>query len=314
VSATPEHLLGTQTVDEELAVPAALAGERVDRAVALLTGWTRSEVQELLANGSVLVDGQSVAKSRRLETGEVIELLGEPTAPGLPAPDPAIVPDVRYEDADVLVIVKPAGLVVHPGAGHADGTLVNGLLAHYPELAQVGDEARPGIVHRLDRDTSGVLVVARSQRAYDELVRMMAAHEVQRDYLALVWGHLDAPRGVIDAPIGRSIRRPTRMAVREGGRTARTTYVVRTEYDEPVVSLLECTLETGRTHQIRVHLQAIGHPVVGDASYGGARPGLALGRPFLHAKAVSFAHPVTGAPIAIVEPLPPELTAVLEQL
>ena len=136
---------------------------------------------------------------------------------------------------------------------------------------------------------------------------MMAAHEVERVYLALVWGHLDAPRGVIDAPIGRSIRRPTRMSVREGGRSARTTYVVLTEYAEPVVSLLECTLETGRTHQIRVHLQAVGHPVVGDASYGGARPALDLRRPFLHATAVAFAHPVTGERVVVEEPLPPEL-------
>jgi 23S rRNA pseudouridine1911/1915/1917 synthase len=143
---------------------------------------------------------------------------------------------------------------------------------------------------------------------------MMTAREVERRYLALVWGRLDAPRGVIDAPIGRSIRRPTRMAVREGGRSARTTYVVRAQYDDPAVTLLECTLETGRTHQIRVHLQAIGHPVVGDASYGGARPPLDVGRPFLHATAVSFAHPVTGEPITVDEPLPAELAAVLERL
>ncbi len=129
-----------------------------------------------------------------------------------------------------------------------------------------------------------------------------------------MWGHLDSPRGAIDAPIGRSVRRPTRMAVREGGRTARTTYVVRAAYREPVVSLLACTLETGRTHQIRVHLQAIGHPVVGDASYGGARPGLDLGRPFLHATAVAFAHPITGERIVVEEPLPPELAAVLDRL
>ncbi|MEX1008188.1 MAG: RluA family pseudouridine synthase [Acidimicrobiia bacterium] len=301
-------------MDEELAVPESLAGERVDRAVALLTGWTRSEVQELVASGSVLVDGEPVAKSRRLEAGELIELLDEPSVAGLPQPDLAVLPDVRYEDADVLVIAKPAGLVVHPGAGHADGTLVNGLLARYPELARVGDESRPGIVHRLDRDTSGVLIVARSQRAYEALVRMMTAHEVERRYLTLVWGHLDAPRGVIDAPIGRSIRRPTRMAVREGGRSARTSYVVREEHDDPVVSLLECTLETGRTHQIRVHLQAIGHPVVGDASYGGARLPLDVGRPFLHATAVSFAHPVTGELITVDEPLPAELAAVLDRL
>ncbi len=301
-------------MDEELAVPASLAGERVDRAVALLTGWTRSEVQELVANAAVLVDGEQVMKSRRLEVGEVIALLDAPRVAGLPEPDPAIVPDVRYEDDDLLVIAKPAGLVVHPGAGHAEGTLVNGLLASYPEIARVGDESRPGIVHRLDRDTSGLLVVARSPRAYEALVQMMAAHEVERHYVALVWGHLDAPRGVIDAPIGRSVRRPTRMVVREGGRSARTSYVVRSEHDDPVVSLLDCMLETGRTHQIRVHLQAIGHPVVGDAGYGGARSPLDIGRPFLHAAALSFAHPVTGRPIAVDEPLPPELEAVLARL
>ena len=295
-------------------VPASLAGERVDRAVALLTGWTRRDVQDLLASGAVLVDGEEVAKSHRLESGDVIELLDEPSAPGLPAPDPRVVLDVRREDDDVIVVAKPAGLVVHPGAGHLDGTLVNGLLARYPELAAVGDPMRPGIVHRLDRDTSGLLVVARSARAYEELVRMMAAHEVDRRYLALVWGHLDSPRGAIDAPIGRSARRPTRMAVREGGRRARTEYVVRAEFDEPEVSLLECTLETGRTHQIRVHLQAIGHPVVGDAGYGGVRPGLHIGRPFLHAAALRFAHPVTGEPVAIEEPLPDELATVLDGL
>jgi 23S rRNA pseudouridine1911/1915/1917 synthase len=301
-------------MDEPVAVPESLAGERVDRAVALLTGWTRSEVQELVASESVLVDGAPVAKSRRLEAGEVIELLDEPRAAGPPEPDPAIVLAVRYEDADVLVIAKPAGLVVHPGAGHADGTLVNGLLARYPEIARVGDETRPGIVHRLDRDTSGVLVVARTARAYDALVRMMSAHEVERRYVALVWGHLDAQRGVIDAPIGRSIRRPTRMAVRERGRSARTAYTVSAEYDDPLVSLLDCTLETGRTHQIRVHLQAVGHPVVGDAAYGGARPPLDIGRPFLHAATVAFAHPVTGAPVTVDEPLPAELAGVLAGL
>jgi 23S rRNA pseudouridine1911/1915/1917 synthase len=302
-------------MDEELAVPATLAGERVDRAVALLTGWTRREVQELVADGSVLVDGAPVAKSRRLESGEVIELLAEPAPPGPPGPEPDVPVTVRYEDADLLVVAKPAGLVVHPGAGHPHGTLVNGLLARYPELVDVGDRARPGIVHRLDRDTSGLLVVARSARAYDALVERLAAHDIERRYLALVWGRLDAPRGVIDAPIGRSLRRPTRMSVREGGRSARTAYEVRTVYAEPVVSLVECTLETGRTHQIRVHLQAIGHPVVGDAAYGGVRPALIeVDRPFLHAAALGFSHPVTGAPVEVVEPLPPELQQVLGHL
>jgi 23S rRNA pseudouridine1911/1915/1917 synthase len=304
----------TPPVPEPLAVPDALAGERVDRAVALLTGWTRREVQDLVAAGAVLVDGAPVAKSRKLEAGSVIELLAEPEVAGLPAPDPSIEVVVRHEDDDVVVVAKPAGLVVHPGAGHPDGTLVNGLLARYPEIAAVGDPARPGIVHRLDRDTSGLLVVARSPMAYERLVEMLAAHEVERRYDALVWGVPDAPRGVIDAPIGRSVRRPTRMSVREGGRGARTAYEVVDTFRDPEVARLECRLETGRTHQIRVHLQAIGHPVVGDAAYGGLRPAIALDRPFLHAGGLAFTHPVGGERVAVVEPLTPELVALLDRL
>jgi 23S rRNA pseudouridine1911/1915/1917 synthase len=301
-------------VSEEFVVPESLAGERLDRTLAMLTGWTRSEVQALVEAGSVLVDGARVAKSRRLEEHDLIEVLAEPEGPGLPEADPAIPVVVRYEDDDIAVIAKPAGLVVHPGAGHPDGTLVNGLLARYPEIATVGDPTRPGIVHRLDRDTSGLLVVARSQAAYDGLVEMLAAHDVERRYLALVWGIPTASRGVIDAPIGRSVRRPTRMAVREGGRGARTAYEVVTRYREPEVALLHCQLETGRTHQIRVHLQAINHPVVGDAAYGGRRGTLDLGRPFLHAGGLAFAHPVTGMRVEVEEPLAPELEALLATL
>jgi len=301
-------------VAEPLVVPEALAGERLDRAVALLTGWTRREVQDLVEAGAVLVDGARVPKSRKLEAGSVIELLGAPEAAGLPEPDPTVDVVVRHEDADVLVVAKPAGLVVHPGAGHADGTLVNGLLARYPEIAGVGEPARPGIVHRLDRDTSGLLVVARTTPAYEGLVEMLAAHDVERRYDALVWGVPESPRGVIDAPIGRSVRRPTRMSVREGGRAARTAYEVVATYPDPGVARLECRLETGRTHQIRVHLLAIGHPVVGDAAYGGQRSGLDLDRPFLHAGGLAFEHPVTGGRVAVEEPLAPELIALLETL
>ena len=230
------------------------------------------------------------------------------------AADPTVAVPVAYEDADVVVVDKPPGSVVHPGSGNATGTLVQGLLARYPELASVGDPDRPGIVHRLDKDTSGLLLVARTQDAYVELTRMLAAHRVERRYLTLVWGHLASPSGMVDAPIGRSVRRPTRMAVREGGRSARTSYEVRAEYGDPAVSLLECALETGRTHQIRVHLQAIGHPVVGDPTYGGVRRTLEPGRPFLHATSVSFAHPVDGTPVTVTEPLPADLEAVLTRL
>jgi 23S rRNA pseudouridine1911/1915/1917 synthase len=296
---------------EPVEVPAALDGERVDRAVALLTGWSRSDVQALLAEGGVLVDGRAVGKSRRLHAGEIVEVQGEPVPDAPPVAEPGVEVVVRYEDDDVIVVAKPAGLVVHPGAGHSSGTLVHGLLARYPEIADVGDPFRPGIVHRLDRDTSGLMVVARTPRAYDALVEQLSARAVDRRYSTLVWGRPAATRGTIDAPIGRSSARRTRMAVRDAGRPARTGYEVERTFDEPRCSLLACTLETGRTHQIRVHLAAIGHPVVGDATYGGHRESIDLDRPFLHAEHLAFTQPATGARVEFTEPLPPELAAVL---
>ena len=296
---------------EPIVVPAVLAGERVDRAVALLTGWSRADVQELLARAAIVIDGREVAKSHRLVEGSVVELLEEPAVGAPPEPDASVAIDVRHADDDVIVVAKPAGLVVHPGAGHAGGTLVNGLLARFPDVAAIGDAYRPGIVHRLDRDTSGLLVVARSPRAYDSLVEQISSRSVDRRYVALVWGALSSPRGVIDAPIGRSTARRTRMAVRESGKVARTEYEVRTAFDEPVCSLLDCRLETGRTHQIRVHLSAIGHPVVGDATYGGSRVSIRLDRPFLHATHLAFDHPLTGERLAFDDALPRELEAVL---
>jgi 23S rRNA pseudouridine1911/1915/1917 synthase len=312
--ANAAHVLGVNEEREPIDVPQALDGERVDRAVALLTGWSRNDVQALLESGAVVVDGRAVNKSYKLRTGQVVDLLGEPEPSEPPHPEPDVSVDVRFEDDDVVVVAKPAGLVVHPGAGHESGTLVHGLLARYPELATVGDPYRPGIVHRLDRDTSGLLVVARSARAYAALVEQLSDRTVGRRYVALVWGHMDSPRGLIDAPIGRSESRRTRMAVRDGGRPARTGYEVETEYDAPRCSLLVCTLETGRTHQIRVHLGAVGHPVVGDATYGGRRQAIALERPFLHAAALAFDHPATGARLGFEEPLPPDLQAVLATL
>ena len=299
---------------EPFTVPAPLDGERVDRAVAFITGWTRAAVQTLIEQGAVLVDGRTVPKSHRLAAGAFIELLGEPTPDEPPAADPTVPVDVRAVDDDVIVVNKPAGLVVHPGAGNDRGTLVNGLLAQFPEIAAVGDPMRPGIVHRLDRDTSGLLLVARSRRAYEALVAALARHDVEREYIALVWGHLASPHGLIDAPIGRSEARRTRMAVREEGKAARTEYHVERSYGEPICSLLTCRLETGRTHQIRVHLSAIGHPVVGDATYGGARDSLRLDRPFLHATRIAFAHPANGAAMQFESPLPDELQRVLDQL
>jgi len=292
---------------EELTVPDALAGERVDRAVALLTGWSRSEVQALLARGAVLVDGAVPAKSARLRAGGALALLDEPEPAGAPTGEPVPV-DVRVADDDVLVVHKPAGLVVHPGAGHEHGTLVQGLLDRYPELAGVGDPRRPGIVHRLDRDTSGLLVVARTPAAYDRLVADLAGHDVERRYLALVRGVPAAARATVDAPIGRSTRQRTRMAVRAVGKPARTTYEVLAR-DGDDAALLECRLETGRTHQIRVHLAAIGHPVLGDAAYGAA--GGPLGRPFLHAYRLAFTHPRAGDRREYEAALPEDLRVVL---
>lgn len=295
---------------ERFAVPGSLAGERVDRAVALLTGWSRADVQALVEEGAVRVGGRPVAKSRRLAEGEEVEVTGAPAPAAPPVPE-AVDFGLVHADSDVIVVSKPAGLVVHPGAGHDTGTLAGGLLRRFPEIAAVGDPMRPGIVHRIDRDTSGLMVVARSPGAHAALVAALAAREVERRYLALAWGRFGARRGSIDAPIGRSTTRRTRMAVREAGREARTAYEVLRQYESPLVALVECRLETGRTHQIRVHLAAIGHPVVGDGAYGGDRPGIRPGRPFLHACFLAFTHPATGERLEFSDPLPPELGDVL---
>jgi 23S rRNA pseudouridine1911/1915/1917 synthase len=297
-------------------IPAALDGERLDRVVAMLTGRSRREASTLVTAGVVLVNGQPVtSRTHRLVEGDELEL-EVPTAVVAPLDaDASVVFATVYADADLAVIDKPAGLVVHPGAGTPDGTLVNGLLAEYPEIASVGEAGRPGIVHRLDRGTSGLMVVARSAAAYDGLVAALTRHEVERGYVTLAWGTFDAKAGVVDAPIGRSPRAPTKMAVSARGKPARTRYEVRNAYHEPVeVSLLGCALETGRTHQIRVHLAAIDHPVVGDDRYGGTRQSLPMDRPFLHAERLRFAHPVTGEEVAFSSPLPSDLTAVIDAL
>src|SRR3954468_298013 len=301
-------------MNEQFVVTPALDGDRVDRALSFVTGWSQGAVQAWIDSGEILVDGVPVAKSHRLVEGSVVEVLGSPEEVAPPTGDPAIAVDVRYADDDVVVLAKPAGLVVHPGAGHADGTLVNGLLARYPEMAGVGDEMRPGIVHRLDRDTSGFLVAARTARAYDSLVDQISGRTVDRKYVALAWGTFASPRGVIDAPIGRSTARRTRMAVRESGKSARTAYDVRFAFTHPVCTLVDCRLETGRTHQIRVHLSAIGHPIVGDGAYGGARDAIALDRPFLHAAHLGFDQPTTGERLSFDDPLPADLAAVLADL
>jgi 23S rRNA pseudouridine1911/1915/1917 synthase len=298
-------------------IPAVLAGERLDRVVALLTGLPRSEVARLVAAGAVRVGPATVrSRSRHLAEGETLEVdVPDRVEDDVVAGEADVVFAVLYADDDIVVVDKPAGLVVHPGAGHRGGTLVHGLLARFPDLAGVGPPDRPGIVHRLDKGTSGLLVVARSERAYAGLVAQLQARTVSRRYDTLVWGRLEGPTGIVDAPVGRSGRDPTRMTVTGRGREARTTYEVTARYARPEpLSRLTCRLETGRTHQIRVHLSAIGHPVVGDARYGGQRSSLHLGRPFLHASALSFVHPGTGDGVTFSSPLPADLASVLASL
>ncbi len=299
-------------------VPAALEGERLDRLVSMLTGVSRAEAASLVDDGAVTVDGRPVTtRSHRVAEGVVVEL--EVPAPveaeGLAA-DPDVPVPVVYEDADLLVVDKPAGLVVHPGAGLATGTLVNGLLARYPAIASIGEPDRPGIVHRLDKGTSGLMLVALSEPAYEELVAVLAAHEVHRRYRALVWCHVEAPSGMVDAPVGRSTRDRTRMAVTVRGKPAATYYEVLRRFDQPApLTELTCTLTTGRTHQIRVHLTSIGHPVVGDERYGGGRrESLPLARPWLHSEHLALDHPITGEPLTFDSAVPAELTAVLDSL
>lgn len=319
----------------EESIPPALDGERLDRVVSLMLDVSRSDAARIIERGGVAVDGTPAPTGKvRLAVGMSVRVDSSvlPVATG-PAADDSVAFDVIHRDADIAVINKPAGLVVHPGAGNPTGTLVNGLLSRFPGCAAVGEASRPGIVHRLDAGTSGLMVVALSARAYDSLVAALSSHEVDREYLALVWGVPESPRGVIDAPIGRSPRDPLRMAVVADGKPARTHYEVLEvlgagvggdvgghgdhENNEdavspgPVVSLLRCRLETGRTHQIRVHLSAVGHPVVGDAAYGGARPGIKCSRPMLHACRLRLVHPGTGEEMEFEQAPPEDFEAVV---
>jgi len=297
-------------------IPEALAGERIDRIVALLTECSRAEAVALINDQQVLVNAQVMTKpSLRLLAEDTVAVLTHPVRPvERVEPDESVAFSVVYEDETVIVVDKPAGLVVHPGAGHSGSTLVHGLVARYPELASVGEAFRPGLVHRLDRGTSGLLVVARTQAAYEDLVGQLSDHSVIRIYTALAWRRFEHPQGVVDAPIGRSRRDPLRMTVAVDGRESRTHYRVDAEFTEPVeVSLITCQLETGRTHQIRVHLASIGHAVVGDDTYGGLRRSFSAPRPFLHARELSFVHPATRAQVSFTSPLPADLQGVLNR-
>lgn len=288
-------------------------GVRVDKYVAeAVPDLSRAAAQRLIAEGRILVNGAVVKASCRLEPGDTISVEIPPPVEVSLAPE-AIPLDIVYEDADLLVVNKPAGMVVHPAFGHGSGTLVNAVLAHCPDLAGVGGELRPGIVHRLDKDTSGLIVVAKGDAALRHLQAQFKGRAVQKAYLALVEGHVSPASGLIDAPIGRDPRARKKMAVvPRGGREAQTEYRALEFYDAH--TLVEAHPLTGRTHQIRIHMAFIGHPIVGDAVYGFRKQRAKTPRLFLHAARLAFRLPSTGEWREFQSPLPDDLTAVLERL
>jgi len=288
-------------------VPELWDGVRVDKALARIAGVSRAAARTAIEEGEVLLDGALVAASAKVSTGAVLQ--GE--VPDLTRSlEPEDVPfDVRYEDEYLAIVDKPAGIVTHPGAGNATGTLAAGLLYRWPSIRGVGAEDRWGIVHRLDRDTSGLLVVALTADSYEQLSGAIKRREVTREYMALVIGEPEAPSGTIDAPILRDPRRHTRMRVHPDGRPSVSHY--RIERTSGEMTLLRVTLETGRTHQIRVHLSSIGLPVAGDRIYGNGRGSPRL---FLHAARLRLDHPVGGLPVEVTSELPDDLAQVLETL
>ncbi|HVL81393.1 MAG TPA: RluA family pseudouridine synthase [Actinomycetota bacterium] len=294
-------------------VPESEDGERLDAVLARVGGLSRTLAGRLVAEGSVTVDGQPAPKAYRLSSGQVVE--AEVVPDQVPSPDEQPEVEVVWEDDHLLVVEKPSGLVVHGAPGLREPTLVTALAATGRPLAPRAGEERPGVVHRLDREVSGLLVVAKSDRAHEALVDAMSGRRVRRHYVALVAGSPATDRGTIDAPIGRHSRHRTRMATVASGKPAVTHFRVRERFRE--ASLLDVQLETGRTHQIRVHLEAVGHPIVGDPHYANdptlARR-LGLARPFLHAAHLELDHPVGGRPLAFDSPLPPELAAALEEV
>lgn len=290
-------------------------GKRLDSFLVEKTGLTRSRVQQLIAQGAVLVDGVMSPKNHRLRPGEVVAAEVPPQQPAVPLPQDVPL-RLLYQDDYLVVVSKPAGMVVHPSAGHADGTLVNALLGSVGGLATTDDVLRPGIVHRLDKDTSGLMVVARDDRTRNALQEMIKERRLRRSYLALVHGTPSSRRGTVEAPIGRDPRNRKRMAVTVfGGKPAVTHFEVLEEWGR--ASLLHVDLVTGRTHQIRVHLSYIGHPVAGDRIYGKVRDlerELGLQRQFLHAYRMQFTHPSSGKEMSFEDPLPADLEEALRRL
>jgi 23S rRNA pseudouridine1911/1915/1917 synthase len=295
----------------------AEGGDRLDKLLAeQVTDLSRSAIQRLIDANQVLVNSEPVKASYRLRPGDLVVAYVPPSAPEEPAAE-AIPLRIVYEDQALIVVDKPAGLVIHPAPGHQSGTLVNALLAHYPDLAMTGEsagEARPGIVHRLDRDTSGLILVAKSEQVRRALQRQFQAREVNKLYVALLEGHPPAAHGRIEAPLGRDPHHRQRMAVVPGGREAITEYRLLASYAGGDYSLVEAEPKTGRTHQIRVHFASIGHPVVGDKVYGRRRTRLPIERQFLHAQRLGFTHPLTGQTLCFEAPLPEDLASVLRLL
>ena len=296
----------------ELTAATEHAGVRLDAFLSADGALTRSQAARLIAEGRVRVNGKPAAKSARLSGGETVTVdVPQLRETALPPQDIPL--DVVYEDDDVIVVNKPTGLVVHPAPGHPDGTLVNALLHHCGDsLSGIGGEKRPGIVHRIDRDTSGLIIAAKNDAAHLALSAQLKDHSLSRTYECLVTGDMKQDSGTVDAPIGRSSADRKKMAVVPTGRRAVTHWEVVARY--PGVTHLRCRLETGRTHQIRVHMAYIGHPILGDTVYGAKKPVPGLTGQCLHATGLRFVHPRTGEPVELHCPLPPEFTAMLQKL
>ena len=304
----------------EFTVPPDFSGQRLDRfLVSVMESHSRSQIQKLITDGHVAVEGREARPNLPMREGGRVTVDLPDVAPAQAAAE-ALPLEILYQDSDLAVLNKPAGMVVHPGAGHASGTLVNALLHHMPDLSGIGGEARPGIVHRLDRGTSGVMVVAKNDAAHQELSRQFQDREVEKEYVALVWGVVQAGRR-IDAAIGRDPVHRQKMSARAKHARDAVTRITRAHH-LPGVTLCQVAIHTGRTHQIRVHLSAIGHPIVGDSVYGGARrrvPGdlravQHLERPFLHAARLAFSHPRDARRMEFTAPLPDDLQRVLDDL
>jgi len=296
-------------------------GVRLDHLLgAAIAGQSRSRMERLTGESHVQVAGRAAKPNQPVKTGQLVEVDAPELVDAAPAPEALPLP-ILYQDSDLIVVDKPAGMVVHPAAGHAGGTLVNALLHHVQDLSGIGGEKRPGIVHRLDRGTSGLMVVAKHDAAHEELSRQFREREVEKMYLALVWGEVQAGRR-IDEPIGRDPANRKKMSARARRSREAVTRIVRAEHFGRLLTLAEVAILTGRTHQIRVHLSAIGHPVVGDPLYGGVHrrvPGdlravTHLERPFLHAARLSFNHPGDGRRMTFESEPPDDLERVLGEL